>query len=275
MNPNEIKFRASSMHHLMTDPRSAAAKSRGELSESAKTHVLDVYISKVLNRKQDVESKYMEKGNERENDAITMVALNMGIFLKKNDIRLENDWVAGECDIYEGETITTAKITHDTKCSWSCRTFFQNAFKPICDEYYFQGQTYMWLTGAERHYVHYCLINSTDKIIMDERRKLSWKLNIMPGNEDESPEYIQKAKQIERNHIFDMEAFKNEFPGFHIYHGKNEWQFDIPENQRIITIGFDRDETVIDRMKKRVEQAWQHIEHIHQTIKNLGHANRI
>ena len=39
-------IRSSSVGYLMTEPQSKAAKDAGELSKTAKSHLLDVYIAK-------------------------------------------------------------------------------------------------------------------------------------------------------------------------------------------------------------------------------------
>jgi hypothetical protein len=46
----------------MTEPQSKAAKDAGELSKTAKSHLLDVYIAEKYGRKRDIQTKQMRKG---------------------------------------------------------------------------------------------------------------------------------------------------------------------------------------------------------------------
>lgn len=262
-----MKFRATSMHYLMTRPRNKFEV----LSETAKTHLLDLYISKELGRREDIKSKFLEKGNEREEDAITMLSLLTGKFYKKNSERLENDFFSGEPDIYEGADIRLATHTLDTKCSWNVRTFYQSMFSKLDDAYYYQGQVYMDLTGADTHTVCFCLTNTTDKILMDERRKLSWQLGIMPGSEDDSPEYIDKAIQIEKNLIYNMQEFLDEYPYMHIY--CKDWNYDLSLEERLYMVKIDRDDEIIAKMKVQCEYANEYLIDIKSKIeanKNLN-----
>ncbi len=52
-------IRSSSVGYLMTEPQSKAAKDAGELSKTAKSHLLDVYIAEKYGRKRDIQTKQM------------------------------------------------------------------------------------------------------------------------------------------------------------------------------------------------------------------------
>jgi predicted nucleotide-binding protein (sugar kinase/HSP70/actin superfamily) len=85
MEKDKPKFRSSGIGHLMTEPKLVADKSAGNLSEGAKGHVIDVFTQWKYHRREDIYSKYIEKGNELEEDAITLVSVLTGIFHKKNE----------------------------------------------------------------------------------------------------------------------------------------------------------------------------------------------
>lgn len=242
MDANSIKFRCSSLGYIMTEPRSKTEI----LSETCKTHLVDVFISHKYGRREDISGKHLDKGNEREEDSITLLSRVNRKFYKKNDIRLSNDFIQGECDVYEGEEITKATHTLDTKTSWSAHTFFRSQNKKLDDMYFCQGQGYMWLTGATKHTVAYCLVNGTPKAIMDEKKKLLWSMS-----ENDSA-YKEKCKQIEINHIFNLGEFINENPNFDLDNSVADWNFDIPMNDRLFQFRFERDEDVIERFKKRI-----------------------
>lgn len=245
MKGNDIKFRCSSLGYLMTDPRSKSES----LSESTKTHLVDVFVSAKYDRRENINSKFLSKGNEREEDSVTLLSRVKKMMLRKNDIRLENDFISGECDIYLGENINTATETFDTKTSWSAHTFFRAKNSKLDKAYYWQGMGYLWLTGAKKHTVAYCLVNGTPIAIMDEKRKLSYYLD------PESNEYLEQAKQIEINHIFDIEHFKKENPFFEFDNDINEWKWDIPMEERLHLFEFERSEDEINKLEQRVKDS--------------------
>lgn len=145
-----FKARCSSLHLLMTKPKSGTG-----LSETAKSMIKQSVIEDVYCRT-EIKSKYLEKGNLLEDEAIKAVGLITARQLKKHKGRLSNDWITGECDFL------SASCIEDTKCSWSIDTFpfFQeDAEKEVKKAGYdWQGQGYMWLYDRPVHYVHYVLL---------------------------------------------------------------------------------------------------------------------
>lgn len=228
------------------------------LSETCKKELIKVYAKEKHSRYEELKNKYLDKGNEREPDATTLLSLTMKTMFRQNRVRLNNDFASGEPDLYEGESIYKAKKTLDTKCSWSLITFLEAKLDNLNSDYDWQGQGYMWLTGAEEHTVAYCLVNGTFKYLNDQIRSIGWKMGILDGDVSEDADYIKKIQQLERNHIFDINAFMKENPH---YEAKNEvyfdgvrysWEYDIPRDQRIHMKVFNRDEEKIERIKERV-----------------------
>ena len=73
------------------------------------------------------------------------------------------------------------------------------------------------------------------------------------GNIDtEDGEYKRVAAQIEKNHIFDMNAFMNENPGFDFDTDLDNWKDDVPKEERIHTFPIERNEKEIANIKSRV-----------------------
>lgn len=247
-NADEILFRCSSLGHLMTEPK----KKSETLSEGTKTHLVDVFVSAMYHRREEITSKFLTKGNAREEDAITLLSRVTKTLYKKNTERLSNHFITGEPDVYEGESIRKAATTTDTKTSWSAHTFFRAKMKEVDPMYYWQGQGYMILTGAKHHTVAPCLVNGTDTAIMDEKRKAGYSLGMMDAHGNPTEEYIAKCKQIEINHIFDLTSFKNEYPWFQFDNDLTEWKYDIPMEQRLHRFTFERNEEDIVRLYKRI-----------------------
>src|SRR5690242_313329 len=100
---NNILFRASGVYQLMVNPKTKADL----FSESAIDCMLDAFLL-TKGRKDEVSNKYIEKGHEREEDAITLYSRLTKTNFKKNSIRLSNDFTTGEIDLFEGESIAKA-----------------------------------------------------------------------------------------------------------------------------------------------------------------------
>lgn len=253
-NANEILFRASSWGNLITNDRSGK-----DMGQTAKKECIKIFAQYRYGRREEIKSKFLTKGNEREEDAITLLSRVTKTVYKKNKVELRNQFFSGTLDLYLGESITKADETNDTKCSWSLLTYLEAQTKCEAEDvtkgYYWQGQTYMNLTGAKRHTISYCLVNGTHKFMNDELRKLQWELGVIdPDNitDDEvRVKFEEKAKQLERNHIFDREHFEKENPGYNFITSSEEWKtngYDIPLKDRLTQISFDRSEEDIQRM---------------------------
>ena len=156
-----MKFRCSSLGKLMTEPRS---KSEGPLSVGAKTYIRELAAQEIFGVDFVVSSKAMEKGIEAEGDSIDLLNSVRGLSLVKNTERRSNDFITGECDLFDA----SARRGHDIKTSWSIATF------PItiadCEDklYEFQMRGYMALWDAEEWEVDYCLVDTPERLIAFE-----------------------------------------------------------------------------------------------------------
>ena len=195
MNFDNTLFRASGTGHIMTEPRSKADKDAGNLSESAKTHLVDVYVSNLYGRNTDIFSKHITKGLMVEEDSITLYSRFKKKFFKKNELHLSNDYIKGTPDLYVGASVDTATHIIDVKSSWDIFTFHRVLSKDINDMYYWQLMAYMALTGATTATLAYCLIDTPLILIEDEKRKLMYK---MGAGTSENSEYKEAAEELEK-----------------------------------------------------------------------------
>ncbi len=160
-----MKFRCSSIGKLMTEPRS---KSEGVLSVGAKTYIRELAAQEIFGVDFEVSSKYIEKGIEAEGDSIDLLNSVRGLSLVKNTERRDNEFITGECDLFDDD----AKRGHDIKTSWSIATF------PIivadCEDklYEWQMRGYMALWDADEWEVNYCLVDTPDRLIGFEPMQL-------------------------------------------------------------------------------------------------------
>jgi hypothetical protein len=195
-----------------------------------KKHLADIFVSRVWGRTEDISTKYMDKGNQVEEDSITLYSKISRRMFQKNGDRLANDFISGTPDIYIGESVRNADEVIDIKSSWSAFTFMRAKMDKENKMYYWQLMGYMALTGAKVSTLAYCLVDSPPHLVLDEQRRLAYKMGVI--DEQESPDYIAACKEIEKNHHFS----------------------DIPEKDRCFSITIERDESEIQRIYDQVER---------------------
>lgn len=222
-NANTIKFRCSSLGHLMTEARSKSEP----ISETTKTHLVDVYVGEVYGRQTDIMNKYIEKGNQVEDDSITLFSRVNKTFFRKNEDHLSNDFIKGTPDLFVGEKIYSATEIIDIKSSWDIFTFFRTKTKDVNKMYYWQLMGYMALTGAQKATLAYCLVNTPETLVNDEKRKLHWKMGLI---DDNHPNFVEACEKIDKLSYYD----------------------DIPMDERILTIQVERNDADIERIYQRV-----------------------
>lgn len=241
MDFSNLLFRASAIGHIMTDPKSASDKKAGNLSEGAKTHLIDVYVANKYGRQTDISNKYIQKGLQVEEDAITLYSRVKKRYFKKNDQHLSNKFIKGTPDLYTGLEVTAADEVIDIKSSWDIYTFFRVHTKDINSIYYYQLQAYMALTGAAKATLAYCLVNTPDTFLNDEKRKLLWRMNVAT---EENKDYIQACEELEKSMIYD----------------------DIPLRERVIEFEVQRNNDEIEAMYAKVEKCREYLKELENTI---------
>lgn len=153
-----MKFRCSSIGKLMTDPKT---KSEGPLSVGAKTYIRELAAQEIFGVDFVISSKAIEKGIECEDSAITLLNRVRGLDLSKNAERRSNDFITGECDLFDERR----KRGHDIKCSWSIQTFPILETDCLDKLYEWQMRGYMALWDADEWEVNYCLVDTPDRLI--------------------------------------------------------------------------------------------------------------
>lgn len=247
MNVDEILFRASSMGNLMTEGRSKTEL----IGETSKTELCKAYAFAKAGISDQIESKYLEKGNKREELGITYYAMLLNQNIRKNETRLKDSFCTGLPDLFLGESIETAEIIPDIKNSWSYTGFLKTITQPIAKDRYWQGQTYMRLTGAKEAHFVVCCINAPIEMISDERFRAMRKLGI---SDEEDEGYIKKCLEIERSMIFDMKEFMKEYPYADLYthrFGDPESFVNIPWQERIHVMKVMRNDFDIDQIERK------------------------
>jgi hypothetical protein len=199
------------------------------LSETAKTHLIDVYVANRYGRQEDIQNRYVEKGLAVEEDSITLYSRVKKEFFKKNEDHLKNEWIKGTPDLYTGETIQNAETIIDIKSSWDIYTFMRTLTKDVNKLYYWQLQGYMDLTGAKSATLAYCLVDTPLQIIADEKRRLMWKMGVAT---EETPLFVEACEALDAAMTFG----------------------DIPIHERLIEFEIKRNDIDIMKMHTRVEE---------------------
>ena len=211
-----MKIRCSSLGKIMTAPRSKSEV----LSQTAKSYIEELAKEHLFGIKKVFKSRYTDKGNEVEEQAIELTEDVLGFeFLTKNEKYFENDYIKGTPDV-----ITTSLII-DVKSSWSGETFpFFETELPNKD-YYYQVMGYMWLTGKKDALISYCLINTPEEIVNDEIRRTAWgKYEIEPSEET--------IREVQSVHNFSH----------------------IPKDRRVKAFHVEFNEGVVNEMKTRIDE---------------------
>ena len=222
-----MKVRCSQLGKIMTKPRLKSEV----LSQTTKTYIQELVLQEKYGIYKEFWSRYTDKGNAVEDEAINLAmdTLEVG-FIYKNEESFSNDWIKGTPDV-------NTEILLDVKSSWDATTFpfFEDEIPN--KEYYFQLQGYLWLTGKTQALLCYCLINTPFEIVEDEVRREHWKQQSI----DESQEI---RDFVEAKHNFDH----------------------IPKEKRIKTFVIERDETVIEEIKTRIELCREYYNKLIETI---------
>ena len=158
-------IRCSALRLAMTEAR---AKNAG-LSETAKKVVEDEIRTLYFGVREKISSKAMQKGIDCEQQSIDLlnnVEFRLSKPYVKNSERKSNEWITGECDIYDAETRTI----RDIKTSWSIATY--PLFADNANDYEWQMRGYMMLWDCDTAIVDYCLVDTPEHLIGYEQREL-------------------------------------------------------------------------------------------------------
>jgi hypothetical protein len=230
MDWSEVLIRSSAVGYLFVEPQSKAAKDAGELSKTAQNYLINEYIRVKYGRDKDVVTPQMSKGIEAEYQSINILSMHQSKILEKNEKRLHNEWITGLPDVFEGESIEKCTFLWDIKTSWSIWTFLANIPDKLDPLYYYQLQSYMFLTGCQQAAIAYVLADCPQNLIEAEKKKLFYQMNAVT---ELSPEFIEAAAAIEINLIYP----------------------DIPIEEKVLIFPVERDEEVIEKIKLKVGKA--------------------
>lgn len=201
------------------------------LPQGAKTYVKDWFKGQLYQRRKNISTYCMAKGDIMEEAAINFLVENDYVdFAIKNEKKYSSDYVQGEPDLVQPDEII------DIKNSFSSHTFplFESTLNL---DYYWQVQGYMSLTGKQNARVIYCLMNTPDYMIQSEARRKAYTLN-------ELERYDEYYEQLRAEMTYD----------------------DVPTELRVKIYNVERNDTEIEEIKQRVKLARKYVDEL---IKNV------
>jgi hypothetical protein len=146
------RHRASQGGLLLT-----AGKDALGLGTSLTTYLKKWYAEEKSGVKEDIHSKYFEKGINCEQEAIDICAERFGLgMLEKNQVHFNDEHFQGTPDVITDEYVI------DTKCSWDYATFLDAITSPINKDYEAQLQVYMHLLGLKKARLVYVLLDTPE-----------------------------------------------------------------------------------------------------------------
>jgi hypothetical protein len=249
MNIDNILFRCSSWGDLM---------GKSGLGVTGEKLAIRTYIEYKYGRTKEFTSKYTDKGNLNEPIAIKSINEHLQRDYVKNEIRISNDHITGECDVdSESEDLII-----DVKNSWDIFTFMES-MATVNKNYEWQGIGYMKLYGRSKFKLIHVLEDAPIDIVLRELERESYKHN------GETPEYIQV--QI----ISSLVYSRDEFDKIINYQGLGgdeladkmiDMFVEIPKTERISIRTFEFDEAKYKHGVSRVVEARNFLKNKYQPL---------
>ncbi len=174
--PPELRDISSKPRKSAEDTALLAPYKEMSLSAGAKTYLGKLAKEFIFGYHKTVETKYMDKGLQLEQEAIEFLNRLRFKRYEKNTERRESEYLTGECDIY----VPSVK-TIDTKVSWDLDTFpalSQDAHDTL---YEWQGRAYMKLWDVPEHEVVHIMLDTPPAMIKWEQPELHMVSHIDPA----------------------------------------------------------------------------------------------
>jgi hypothetical protein len=126
----------------------------GNLPLTCQTYLKEWYA----NDREEIRSKYFDKGNMVENELIEMAADKLGFGMaEKNIVSMHDEYFQGTCDIDLHDTII------DVKAPWDMKSLHDSITSPISKDYELQGRGYMRLYNKPNFILFYGLVTTPEE----------------------------------------------------------------------------------------------------------------
>lgn len=222
-------------------------KANPDLPESLKTYCKQWLKEQLYNRREQVKSKYIDKGNNTEEIGFTNMAvqLNLGMVYKNEEFK-ENDFLIGTCDLDHKENDTV----YDNKSSWGLSQFpmFESVIPNKDYEEQIQGYCELWNRGNGS--VVYTLNDMPIEMLRNMLGK-HWL-----SDDERQDEAINLVYTLEYWNEVKSELFPN---------ARDIKFIEIPLEKRVKEFKFKRDPDFIEKVKERVKLCQKYVDYL-QTL---------
>lgn len=219
-----------------------------QLSDTCIKHLEQWVKENYYGRKKQLKTNAIDKGVEKEFEAVYLLNKALGTKYKKDNEHLENDYMTGHLDIDDAVN----KIVIDTKVCESFDTF------PVLETdvdlaYWWQLQGYMAFKGYSLGKIAKILVNSPEWQIKAKIKNSFYRLS---EKYEDYPQIFQEeheaeVRQIMLNHVFDQAISID---------GKTiDVSEVIPLNKRYKLFEVTRDDEAIARIEPRVMQCREYL----------------
>lgn len=212
-------------------------KDEDPLSSTAKSYLKKYYMYLKYGKwsaSLDKGNKYTNKGKLGEPESILLCSFLDDRPYMKNTQRFDDEFLTGEPDIMDLRTSGWYVI--DVKTSWDAETFIDPLGKDLTPLYWWQIQGYLALTGAMSGEVSYCLVDTPETILEQEKYNLARRMNAMI-DVSVDPEYLAAEKILVNNMTFS----------------------DMPTAERRIRFIVERDDEAIAKIYDRVKKCREYL----------------
>ena len=183
-----MKWRPSQLGKLMTNSRSKSEP----LSETAKSEIRKLAKQDFFGYELNIKTKPMIKGTDWEHEGIKL--LNDVRFTNKyvkNNLRVENEYMSGCCDILMDDLII------DIKSSWSLDTFPATPSEGENSDYEWQGRAYMWLYDRPAFELAYTMYTTHDDLLNEWDNLSIHRVNHIPMHHRVTVLRYERDEEIE------------------------------------------------------------------------------
>lgn len=241
MNWDKTLIHCSSLSKITTEPRNKSDKDAGNLSETAKSHLIEVYALNKYNFKKDISNKYTEKGNYCEPEGLEMISQFTGLQVDKNELTFENEYFIGTPD----SLVIEKQLIFDNKAAFDWCTFLSNVCSELDPIYSAQANGYLDLLQWNTAYIAYTLIDTPEFIRNAEKYALLRKMDVIS---EESPDFIKLWSKKEAQMIYS----------------------NTPLEERILLFEVKKDDEYLEKARQKVVKSREFLEYFSGSHKNFN-----
>jgi hypothetical protein len=143
-----------------------------QMSDTVKSCILKTYLAEKYGFRRVITSPEITKGLLREDEAIALYGEVKGLFLMKNEIHFENDYIKGTPDALD--TISGLDTVLEFKTSYDFESFFLMDREKALKNYFWQVMGYMRLTGRPTARLVFVYLPPTEADIANELYRISF-----------------------------------------------------------------------------------------------------